>query len=216
MSQRSAALLVTLANGLSLSRLCAVPVVVYLVWRSADVESFRYGAFWLIFGLHLGDMVDGYLARKGSRTLRVRNHFGEMIDPFADKTYIGAALITLALTGQFLGWFVVLAVLRDALILIGWTAIYKRYGVRLLPNLAGKVTDASLAIVIGVALLRLDPAIVRFVTLATAVLIVYSGYLYVRLAMRAVSTARFRQLRFAVLARRQRVGMARGGMRRAS
>ncbi len=216
MSKRSAALLVSLANGLSLSRLCAVPVVVFLVWRSAEVESYRYAAFWVIAVLHASDMIDGYLARKGRRRLRVRNHFGEMIDPVADKNYIGAALITLAVTGQFLEWFVALAVARDAAILIGWTALYKRFGVRLLPNLAGKVTDASLAIVIGVVLLGLDAAVISFVTYATTGLILYSGYSYGRTAMRAVSAARFRQLRFAVLARRQRVGIARGRMGPAS
>lgn len=190
--------------------------MVFLIWRSAEVDSYRYAAFWLIVGLHAGDMIDGYLARKGSRRLRVRNHFGEMIDPFADKTYICAALITLAVTGQFLEWFVALAVARDAAILIGWTAMYKRFGVRILPNLAGKVTDASLALVIGVVLLGLGAAVISFVTYATAGLILYSGYLYARTAMRAVSAARFRQLRFAVLARRQRVGIARGRMGPAS
>lgn len=210
MSKRSAALLVSLANGLSLSRLCAVPVVVFLVWRSAEVDSYRLAAFWLIAFLHAGDMIDGYLARKGSRRLRVRNHFGEMIDPFADKTYTGAALITLAITGQFLEWFVALAIARDVAILLGWSAIYRRFGVRLLPNKAGKVTDASLAIVIGVVLLRLDPAIVSFVTYGASALILYSGYSYGRIAARAIAAARFRQLRFKVLARRQRVAIARG------
>ena len=216
MSRRSAELLVTLANGLSLSRLFAVPVVVFLVWRSADVDSYRYAAFWLIAALHGGDMIDGYLARKGSRRLRVRNHFGEMIDPCADKTYTGAALITLALTDQIVAWFVVLAIARDAAILGCWTAIYKRFGVRILPNLAGKVTDASLAIVIGVVLLRVEHGVIPFVTYASTGLILYSGYVYGGVAVRAVAAARFRQLRFAVSARRKRVGMARGGIGPAS
>ena len=216
MSRRSAELLVTLANGLSLSRLFAVPVVVFLVWRSADVDSYRYAAFWLIAALHGGDMIDGYLARKGSRRLRVRNHFGEMIDPCADKTYTGAALITLALTDQIVDWFVALAIARDMAILVGWTTVYKRFGVRLLPNLAGKVTDASLAIVIGVVLLRVEYGAIPFVTYGATCLILYSAGLYVRLAMRTVAVARFRQLRFAANARRKRVGMARGGVGPAS
>lgn len=206
----------TLANGLSLSRLLAVPVVVFLVWRSAEVDSYRYAAFWLIAALHGGDMIDGYLARKGSRRLRVRNHFGEMIDPCADKTYTGAALITLALTDQIVHWFVILAIARDMAILGCWTAIYKRFGVRLLPNLAGKVTDASLAIVIGVVLLRVDHGVIPFVTYGSTGLILYSAYLYVGVATRAVAVARFRQLRFVVNARRKRVGMARGGVGPAS
>ena len=91
-------MLVTLANGLSVFRLLSAPAIVVLIWRSQDVESSRYAAFWLIVCLQLGDMVDGHLARTGSRKLAVRNYFGEIIDPVADKMYIGAGFVTLGLT----------------------------------------------------------------------------------------------------------------------
>ena len=213
MSKRTASLMVSAANALSVSRLCAVPAIVYLVSRSVEVESYRLAAFWLVACLHAGDVLDGYLGRKGSRRLAVRNHFGEMIDPFADKTYIGAALITLAVMDQFAAWFVLLAIARDVSIVVGWTAVYKQYGVRILPNKVGKLTDGCLALVIGVVLLRLDPATIAFLTYFTAGLIVYSAYTYARAATRAVYAAKFRQLRFAA-ARRKRVGIARGGVGR--
>ena len=193
-----------------------MPVVVFLVWRSVDSDAYRHAAFWLIAFLHAGDMIDGFLARKGSRRLRVRNHFGEMIDPVADKSYIGAALVTMAVTDQVQGWFVALAIVRDLTILVGWAAVYKQFGVRLLPNLVGKVTDASLAIVIAVVLLRLPAGAQSFVTLATAVLILQSAYLYGKAASQAVAAARFRELRFKVLARRRRVAVPRERIGRAS
>ena len=185
-------MLITLANGLSLIRLFAVPVIVFLIWRSSENESSRYTAFWLIVGLHAGDMLDGFLARKGSRKLAMRNHFGEIIDPIADKMYIGAAFVTMALTKQFLGWFAVLVVVRDLSIIVGWSLVYKRAGVRLLPNIPGKLTDGFSAALLGVVLLGLHPALVEAVTHVTAGLILFSGYSYGRMAMRAIAPASIR------------------------
>ena len=69
MSKRFASLLVAMANGLSLIRLIAVPVIVILIVRSAENESYRLPTFWLLVALHAGDVLDGYLARQGSRRL---------------------------------------------------------------------------------------------------------------------------------------------------
>lgn len=217
MSKRSASLLVSLANGVSLIRLFAVPAIVFLVWRASEADSSRYAAFWLVVCLHVGDMIDGYLARKGSRYLAVRNHFGEMIDPIADKLYIGAAYVTLALTDQFPGWFATLVVARDTAIILGWTVVYKRFGMRLLPNRIGKVTDAGLAVLLCAVLLRVGaPATVLMTPVATGMML-WSGWSYGRMAGRAVSVASFGRLRAAVRAtRRNRARAPRDGVRSAS
>ena len=206
-------MLISLANALSLIRLFAVPVIVFLIWRSSENESSRFAAFWLIVGLHAGDMLDGFLARKGSRKLAVRNHFGEIIDPIADKMYIGAAFVTMALTKQFLGWFAVLVIVRDLCIIVGWSLIYRRSGVRLLPNVPGKLTDGFSAALLGIVLLGLHPALIDAVTHVTAGLILFSGYSYARMAMRAVSAASLRRLPSSVdAARRSPSRAARDGI----
>lgn len=203
-SKRSASLLVSLANGLSLMRLFAVPVIVFLIWRTPEADSFRYAALWLVGCLHAGDMIDGYLARKGCQRLAVRNHFGEMIDPIADKMYVGAAYCTLALTDQFPTWFAALVILRDSAIISGWTFVFKRYNVRLLPNRLGKVTDAGLVVLLGAVLLQLNEALLGLMTPVAAGLILSSGYSYSQMAMRAVSLASFRRLRTLAATRRNR------------
>lgn len=203
MSNRSASLLVSLANGLSLIRLFAAPVIVVLIWRTPEVDSSRHAAFWLIACLHVGDMIDGYLARMGSQKLAVRNYFGEMVDPIADKMYIGAAYVTLALTDQFPAWFAALVIARDAGIILGWTTVFRRFGVRLLPNNLGKVTDAGLAVLLCALLLRIDAASLGFMTQAATGLVLCSGYSYARMAMRAASSASFRRLRSAAAATRR-------------
>lgn len=215
MSKQFASLLVRLANGLSIFRLLSAPVIVVLIWRSQDVESSRYAAFWLILCLQLGDMVDGHLARKGSRKLAVRNYFGEIIDPVADKMYIGAAFVTLGLTDQFSDWFVALVVTRDVAIMAGWSLVYKRFGVRLLPNWPGKLTDGCSAALLGVILLGLSPALVGALTQVAAGMIVFSGYVYARMAMNAGSEASLRRLQAAAVERRNRTEAARGRVRSA-
>ncbi len=209
-------MLISVANGLSLFRVCATPGLVYLIWRSGELESYRYAAFWLVAILHICDMIDGSLARRGSRTLAVRNYFGEIIDPIADKLYIGAAFVTLGLTGQLPAWIVALVIARDVCIIAGWTAIYRRFGVRLLPNLTGKVTDASLAVLAGLALLRIAPSVLGVLTAVVAALVLASGWLYGRMAARAVSAAYYRKLRIMAASRRRtRAAAAKRGMRAA-
>lgn len=195
MSKRSASMLVSAANGLSVTRLLATPVLVWLVWQSQQVESSRYAAFWLVVFLQLGDALDGHLGRTGSRKLAVRNYFGEIIDPIADKLYIGAAFVTMALTNQAHGWFVLMVIARDAAIIVGWSLVYKRCGVRLLPNVPGKLTDGACAALLGAILLNLDPSFITGLLQVTAGLILYSGYSYGRMAMNAVSSVSLRRLR---------------------
>ena len=192
-----------LANGVSLVRLASVPLIVLLIWKSSNGEAWRYAAFWLVVALHLSDMVDGYLARKGTRRLAIRNDFGEVIDPIADKMYLGAAFITLALTNQIAVWVALLVVARDVGILGGWSFVYKRYGIRLLPNTLGKVTDASLALLLGVVLLKWDGGAAGALTPMVALLVVGSGCSYARLATRQASAVTIRRLRAMAVARRQ-------------
>ncbi len=217
MTKQFASLLISFANGLSLFRLCSVPGIVFLIWQSAEVDSSRWAAFWLVACLQACDMLDGYIARKGSRHLATRNYFGEIIDPIADKMYIGAAFVSLGLTDQCAAWVVILVIARDVGIIAGWSFVYKRFGVRLLPNALGKVTDGALALLLGVVLLRLDPTVVASLTQLVAALALASGYAYTRMATRAISVASFRRLRLAAATRRRgRHRAAKGGVGTAS
>ena len=202
-SKHAASLLVRLANALSLARLASVPVIILLIWEARESESLYYAAFWLAFSLQVGDMLDGYLARKGTSQLDAPNEFGEVIDPIADKMYIGAAFITLALTNQIAAWIALLIVARDIGIVAGWSYLYKRYGVRLLPNPLGKVTDGCLALLLGIVLLRLDSAAAAALTPAVAVLVVASGLSYARMATRRAEAVTIRRLRALAVAKRQ-------------
>ena len=73
----------------------------------------------------------------------------------------------------------------------------------------------ALVALLGVILLGLSPALVGALTQVTAGMIVFSGYVYARMAMNAGSEASLRRLQATAAERRNRTGAARGGVRSA-
>lgn len=109
MSQSNPNQLLTIPNLISLSRLLGVPV---FVWT---IVSERFGLA-LIMLMYAGssDWADGVLARRLDQYSKV----GEMLDPLADRLYIGCTIIGLAWVGIVAWWFVAAVVLRDLVMLI--------------------------------------------------------------------------------------------------
>ena len=190
MSRQVAQFLLSTANFLTLLRLLATPLVVLLVWRSAEAPEWRSAGVALLVFLQATDMIDGFLARAGRRRLGAGNRFGEILDPLADKLYIGAAYLTLALTGQFHLWFACLVILRDVSIVLGWSLIFYRAGVAIQPNIAGKIADGFQAFFLAGILLQLSPSVIVFGTIATAATIVFSGISYAMTARHSVRHCR--------------------------
>jgi len=98
----------TLPNVLSLLRLAGVPLMLWLILGpQADglaVLVLAAGGF--------TDWLDGYLAR----TWHQRSRLGQMLDPVADRLYILAAMIGMALRDIVPWWLVVILVVRDVMI----------------------------------------------------------------------------------------------------
>ena len=109
----------TLPNLLSFARLGGVPLFLWLVLGpKADG--------WAIIVLGLSgftDWLDGQLARRLGQV----STLGKLLDPFADRLYILAVLVGLALRDVIPIWLAVLIPLRDIL-LAGLIAVLRRYG----------------------------------------------------------------------------------------
>lgn len=119
--------LLNLPNVLTLSRIAAVPVVVFLLL----FES-RQNCFWaaLIFTLaSITDWLDGYLARK----MGVVTILGKFLDPLADKLIVMAALIMLIPLDRVPAWAVFIILARDLIV----------SGIRSIASSEGIVIDAS-------------------------------------------------------------------------
>ena len=81
--------MLTLPNLLTLSRIFAVPILVFLLWRPVPLDYAITFVFYVIVGIT--DYFDGYLARAQGLTSRL----GQFLDPIADKIMVVAVLIML-------------------------------------------------------------------------------------------------------------------------
>jgi cardiolipin synthase len=126
----------TLPNALSFLRLAGVPLVLWLILGpQAD------GLAVLVLALGgFTDWLDGYLARAWHQTSRI----GQMLDPIADRLYILAVLIGLALREIVPWWLAVIIVGRDVFVVV-LVPILKTRGYSSLPvHFVGKVATFCL------------------------------------------------------------------------
>lgn len=113
----------TIPNVISLIRLMAIPVFLFLVWTGEDLA----GLIVLVLAV-LTDFVDGVVARRLNQVSKL----GEFLDPMADRLFIAAAIIALLLRDVIPLWLVVAVMLRDALLGVG-ALVMSRWGVTTLP-----------------------------------------------------------------------------------
>lgn len=106
----AADLRLVLPNLITLARLCAVPVTVYLI-----ILGRLDWAFWLFVCAGISDAVDGFLAKR----LKAHSAIGGYLDPLADKALLVSVYLTLGFQGDLPAWLVILVVFRDALIVVG-------------------------------------------------------------------------------------------------
>lgn len=99
-----------LANTLTLLRLVLVPIFLLALFAGSGHESaFRIVAF-VIFALAcITDRLDGLLARNYG----MATEFGALVDPIADKTLVGSALIGLSMLGDLPWWVTVVILARE-------------------------------------------------------------------------------------------------------
>lgn len=134
----------TVANAISVIRLMAIPVFLWLV-----IEDRLVSAFALLVAAVLTDFVDGMVARRMNEITTL----GQFLDPFADRLFIAATVIALAIQNVVPWWFVVAVMLRDALLGVGGI-VMSRYGAGTLPvKWWGKVATFGLLFVLPLFLL---------------------------------------------------------------
>jgi cardiolipin synthase (CMP-forming) len=84
--------MLTLPNLLTLSRILAVPILVFLLWRPTPIDYAITFVLYCIVGIT--DYFDGYLARAQARISRL----GQFLDPIADKIMVAAVIVMLVST----------------------------------------------------------------------------------------------------------------------
>ncbi len=132
-----------LPNFISLARLFAVPVVVWLVLGGEFLV-----AFWLSLAAALSDAIDGIIAKY----FRAETVLGAYLDPLADKILLVCLYVTLGHEGQMPVWLVIMVVFRDVLI-VGGAMLFQTLTqtLAIAPLLVSKVnTFAQLVLAVSV------------------------------------------------------------------
>jgi CDP-diacylglycerol--glycerol-3-phosphate 3-phosphatidyltransferase len=89
--------MLTLPNLLTLSRILAVPILVFLLWRPTPIDYAITFVLYCVVGIT--DYFDGYLARAQGRISRL----GQFLDPIADKIMVAAVIVMLIASRKMSG-----------------------------------------------------------------------------------------------------------------
>jgi len=163
-------------NLITLTRLAAVPVVIWLILDN-DMKI----AFWVFFAAAVSDAVDGFIAKH----FKAETVFGTYLDPIADKALLVGVFLTLGHVGLLHTWLVILVVFRD-LVIVGGAVLFHTVtqSLTMQPLMISKVnTFFQLILGLGVLLIEaygiddgLSLEVMGYIVAATSV---WSGTSYV-------------------------------------
>jgi cardiolipin synthase (CMP-forming) len=116
----------TIPNLISVARLLGVPVFLWLV-VGVQTAAGDWWAVGLLIASGLSDWLDGKIAR----ALNQQSRLGQMLDPAADRLYIAATVIALAVRAIIPWWLVAVLAARELLMAVvlgilrrrGWAAL---------------------------------------------------------------------------------------------
>jgi cardiolipin synthase (CMP-forming) len=111
----------TIPNVITMVRLAALPLFVYLIFGAEN----RFAAGWVLFAIGCTDWVDGYLARRLGQVTTV----GKVLDPVADRLlfFVGGGAILI--DGSVPLWVAVLVLVREVAVAAG-TLVLAALGAR--------------------------------------------------------------------------------------
>ncbi len=135
-----------LANALTVLRLAAVPVVVWLlaVASSEGVDAYHAWALGLFIAAAWTDFLDGQIARR-TNTI---TEFGKLVDPLADRLLVISTLLVLVIRDFMPLWMGLLIVGRDVIMLVGSPIIGIKEREKIAVHWTGKVATAFLFLAI--------------------------------------------------------------------
>ncbi|BBX66379.1 putative CDP-diacylglycerol--glycerol-3-phosphate 3-phosphatidyl-transferase 2 [Mycobacterium saskatchewanense] len=177
-----------LANVLTLLRLVLVPIFLLALFAGDGHQiAFRIVAFLIFAVAAITDRLDGLLARNYG----MATEFGAFVDPIADKTLIGSALVGLSMLGELPWWITVLIMSREVGVTLLRLAVIRR-GV-IPASWGGKLKTVVQSVAIGLFILPLSGPVqvAASVVMGVAiVLTVVTGIDYVAQTFRTVRQVR--------------------------
>ena len=163
-------------NLISLRRLLAAPVMVWLILDSRLTE-----AFVLFIAAGVSDAVDGFIAKR----FDAETDFGKFLDPLADKALLVCVYVSLAQADLLVIWLAIMVVFRDAVIVGGAILFHTlTHTLTMRPLRISKVNTAAqivlAAAVLGVSGLGVEGGLfIDVMVYAVAATTLLSGAVYV-------------------------------------
>ena len=172
---RPIAILENAPNLITLARICAVPLLIWLI-----LTDQLAAAFWVFVAAGVSDALDGYIAKR----FNLVTVLGAFMDPVADKALLVAAYITLGHAGHIETWLVILVVFRDILI-IGGVILFHTLGrpLEMSPLLISKANTLMQIVLIATVLAEIgigvpDTDYIPILTYIVAITTIASGAAY--------------------------------------
>lgn len=169
-----------LPNTITVVRMAVVPILIGFPLYAGRVGS--HVVAWLFILAALGDLLDGWAARRGAQVTRI----GKLLDPLADKLTVATALIVLLAMGRIPTWALtlVVVVIGRELAVTGLRGIASAGGHVVAATWAGKIKTLAQNVAVGCLLfpggtlgVPNHGLGVTLLALATA-LTLWSGYVY--------------------------------------
>ena len=113
----------TIPNGISALRLAGVPLFLWLVLGSQSATA-DYWAVAVLMAAGLSDWLDGKIARALNQTSRL----GQVLDPAADRLYIAATIVALAVREIIPWWLLIVLAVREITVGVALATLRRRAG----------------------------------------------------------------------------------------
>jgi len=180
-----------IANILTISRLLAVPLVVFLLLRAKQIPTYQIVVLVVLICMQTSDILDGYFARLDKQKGPKKNTFGEIMDPVADKLYINVTYITLSITHAFPVWITAIIFGRDLFLAIGWgIIILVTRNISIKPNFWGKFCDSCQAIYIIAFVVNIPKVFLEYGAILTVSVTLVSALSYFRQGLLSLQSRR--------------------------
>jgi CDP-diacylglycerol--glycerol-3-phosphate 3-phosphatidyltransferase len=170
-----------LPNALTIFRILALPFCAWALFKEGGEDpTWQIIAWTSFFLLGLTDILDGRIARKRNQV----SSFGAILDPIADKAFIGTALIGLSILGKLPWWVTAIILFREVGITILRLAVIKREVIA--ANRGGKIKSLLQNFSVGFYILPLPKSLYlpRDIFLGLAIVITLTtGLDYLRSAL---------------------------------
>jgi cardiolipin synthase len=159
-------------NAITIGRLCALPLFVWVYSRQAPAVSWPAAIMVLI--LALSDVLDGWLARR----YQWQSDLGRVLDPVTDRIFFLFLMGALLLFGALPWWAVVPLIVRDILMLAGSTLMLLQFNEK--PSIMRGGRLANFTLVCGIQLFIIEVRTVAWPVYGVgATLYLVTGFRYI-------------------------------------